>query len=87
MIGSLSGAFIMASTVLPFMKPISTIRLRKPPFPYILTITPRSPILSSESLISVCFIILHSRIAVHTGQNHVYAKICHEDRKVGTYNI
>ena len=47
--GSRKGAFRMTRTVLPFTKPISTMRLRKPPCPLTLTMTPRSPVRSSES--------------------------------------
>ena len=41
----------MTSTVLPLMKPISTMRLRKPPWPNTLTITPFSPVFSSDNRI------------------------------------
>ena len=53
--GSFSGAFNSTSTVLPLMKPISTIRLRKPPCPNTFTITPFSPVFNSDKRITLKF--------------------------------
>ena len=56
--GSCRGALSNTSISLPWMKPISTMRLRKPPWPSTFTIIPFSPVFKSDNLISKILSVL-----------------------------
>ena len=56
--GSCSGALRSTSTFFPLIKPISMTLLRKPPWPDTLTMTPLSPVLSSDNFIVYSFYFL-----------------------------
>ena len=51
--GSRKGALSITFTVLPFTKPISTMRLRKPPWPATFTMTPHWPVDKSDNCMSL----------------------------------